>query len=164
MRDLIIRPAQSEDFASLTRRLGQGRYFADRLVRQRDDRGVLLTAWTGGTVIGDVYLWLERAEEPEIRTYLPDTPLITHLEVHRDHQRRGAGTRLIRAAEQFLVDRGYGEVALAVEVTNMAAAKLYTRLGYREWPHSSVKCYSPGDGNGHRRVEICNVMVKTLAR
>jgi GNAT superfamily N-acetyltransferase len=164
MRDLIIRPAQSEDLASLTQGMGQGRYFADRLKRQSKDDGVLLTAWHGGTVIGDVYLWLERAEEPEIRTYLPDTPLITHLEVHRDHQRMGVGTSLILAAEKWLVDLKKVEVALAVEVTNMAAAKLYEDLGYRQWPHPPVKCYSPSDLNGHRDVEICNVMVKTLAR
>jgi GNAT superfamily N-acetyltransferase len=163
MRDLTIRPARPEDLTSLIRRLGQGRFFADRLARQRDERGVLLTAWHGGTVIGDVYLWLEPAEEPEIRTFLPGVPLVTHLEIHRDHRCLGAGTRLIRAAEQWLTRLGHAEVALAVEVNNRAAARLYTRLGYREWPHPPVTCYSPGDLNGHRRVELCFVMVKKLS-
>lgn len=162
MRDLTIRPAQPDDLTSLTRRLGQARFFADRLDRQSDERGVLLTAWHGGLVIGDVYLWLEPAEEPEIREHLPDTPLVTHLEIHRDHRRMGVGTSLIGAAERLLTDGGFRRVALAVEVTNRAAARLYIRLGYREWPHPPVKCYSPGDVNGHRRVEICNVMVKPL--
>ncbi|MEV6236967.1 GNAT family N-acetyltransferase [Lentzea sp. NPDC051838] len=163
MRDLTIRPALPDDLASLTRRLGQDGYFADRLDRQSENRGVLLTAWHADVVIGDVYLWLEPAEEPEIREHLPGTPLVTHLEIHSEHRRRGLGTRLIGAAEELLTARGYDEVALAVELTNRAAAKLYDRLGYREWPHPPVKCYALGDHNGHRRAEICNVMVKPLA-
>ena len=163
MRDLTIRPARPDDLTPLTRRLGQGRFFADRLDRQSRARGVLLTAWHAGLVIGDVYLWLEPAEEPEIREHLPGTPLVTHLEIHPEHRRIGVGTSLIGAAEQLLTAKGFDEVALAVEVNNRAAAKLYTRLGYQEWPHPPVKCYSPGDVNGHRLVEICNVMVKPLA-
>ncbi|KOV88359.1 GNAT family N-acetyltransferase [Nocardia sp. NRRL S-836] len=164
MRDVTIRPARPEDLGSLAGRLGQDRFFADRLDRQSESRGVLLTAWRGGLVIGDVYLWLEPAEEPEIRRYLPETPLVTHLEIHRDHRRQGVGTSLIGAAERLLADRGHDEVALAVEIGNTAAAKLYTRLGYRDWGHSAVKCYSLADENGHRDVEICDVMVKALAR
>lgn len=159
-----IRPAQPEDLPSLARRMGQGQYFADRLDRQRKGRGILLTAWQAGMVIGDVYLWLEPAEEPEIRTHLPDTPLVTHLEIHPDHQRLGVGTSLLRASEWLLARRGYGEVALAVEVGNKGAERLYTRLGFREWPHSRVECRASGDGNGHRVVETCKVLVKCLTR
>jgi ribosomal protein S18 acetylase RimI-like enzyme len=162
MGDLTIRPARPDDLTSLTRRLGQDRFFADRLDRQSGGLGVLLTAWHRGLVIGDVYLWLEPAEEPEIREHLPGTPLVTHLEIHPEHRRMGVGTSLIGAAEQLLTREGFREVALAVEVNNHAAERLYRRLEYRQWPYPPVKCYSPGDVNGHRRVEICNVMVKTL--
>ncbi|MET8765307.1 GNAT family N-acetyltransferase [Lentzea sp. NPDC004782] len=159
-----IRPAQPDDLPSLVGRLGQEGYFADRLERQDAGHGVLLTAWRAGVVVGVVYLWLEPAEEPEIRTHLPDTPLVTHLEIHPDYRRRGAGTRLIRAAEELLAHRGYDEVALAVEVGNTDAADLYARLGFREWPHSLVECFAPSDGNGHRVAEICKVLVKSLER
>jgi GNAT superfamily N-acetyltransferase len=162
MHGLTIRPAQPEDLPSLARRMGQGQYFADRLDRQRTGRGVLLTAWRAGVVIGDVYLWLEPAEEPEIRTHLPGTPLVTHLEVHPDHQRLGAGTGLLLASEWLLARRGHGSVALAVEVGNDGAERLYTRLGFREWPHAWVKCYASSDGNGHRVAETCKVLVKSL--
>ncbi|ANZ39523.1 hypothetical protein BBK82_29220 [Lentzea guizhouensis] len=164
MGDLTIRPARPEDLGSLAERLGQDRYFADRLDRQSEGRGVLLTAWLDDLVIGNVYLWLEEAEEPEIRAHLPGTPLVTHLEIHRDHRRQGVGTSLIGEAERLLADRGHGEVALAVEVNNTAAAKLYLRLGYQDWGYSPVECYSPADENGHRDVEICDVMVKALGR
>jgi GNAT superfamily N-acetyltransferase len=159
---LTIRPARPDDLTSLIQRLGQARFFADRLDRQSNKHGVLLTAWRDGLVIGDVYLWLGPAEEPEIREHLPRTPLITHLEIHPEHQRMGVGTMLIRAAEKLLVERGYDKVALAVELNNRVAAKLYDQLGYRDWAYQPIECYSLGDLNGHRRVEICNVMVKSL--
>lgn len=163
MRGLSIRPARPEDLPSLAQRLDQREYFADRLDRQADGRGVLLTAWQGELVIGDVYLWLEPAEEPEIRTHLPGTPLVTHLEIHPALRGNGVGTRLIHASEQLLAERGFEDVALAVEVGNARAEQLYTRLGFREWPHELVKCYSSVDGNGHREAETCKVLVKQLA-
>ncbi|MCR3748949.1 Acetyltransferase (GNAT) family protein [Lentzea californiensis] len=123
---------------------------------------MLLTAWQGDVVVGDVYLWLEEAEEPEIQAHLPGTPLLTHLEVHSDLRRKGVGTRLIRAAERLLAGRGYRDVALAVVVGNVDVERLYTRLGFQEWPHGHVKCYASSDGNGHRAAEICTVLVKDL--
>jgi GNAT superfamily N-acetyltransferase len=163
MLDLHIRPARSTDLAALTGELGQGPYFVDRLSRQQAGRGLLLTAWRDDHPIGDVYLWLEPAEEPEIREHLPDTPLLTHLEIHADHRNQGTGTKLMLAAEQELVALGHEQVALGVEVTNVAAAMLYLRLGYREWPHPPVRCYALADGKGTRRIEICRIMVKRLA-
>ncbi|WP_176946725.1 GNAT family N-acetyltransferase [Lentzea fradiae] len=159
---MTIRPARPDDLASLTSRLRQNGYFADRLARQARGDGVLLTAWQAGLLVGVVYLWLEVAEEPEIREHLPGTPLITHLEVHRDHRGKGIGTRLIGAAEHLLTRCGFTKVALAVELRNRAAARLYTRLGYHVWPHPTVKCHSPADVDSPERFEICNVMVKRL--
>lgn len=164
MRDLHIRPASTTDLAALARELGQRPYFADRLARQRDGRGLLLTAWRAGRPIGDVYLWLEPAEEPEIREHLPGIPLLTHLEIHADHRHQGTGTKLIQAAERELATLGHDRVALAVEVTNHGAANLYHRLGYREWPHPSVRCYALADGQRPPRVEICRILVKPLSR
>ncbi|MFD5829303.1 GNAT family N-acetyltransferase [Lentzea sp. NPDC060358] len=163
MRDLTIRPARPDDLESLARRLGQRRYFADRLGRQSREQGVLLTAWQFGLVVGVVYLWLEPAEEPEIRLHLPGVPLITHVEVHRQHRGEGIGTRLIDEAENVLAREGFREAALAVELTNHDAEDWYGRMGYRRWRHGTVKCYSVGDGNGRRRVEICIVMSRLLA-
>jgi GNAT superfamily N-acetyltransferase len=162
MHDLLtIRRAG--DLASLTRRFGQRRFFADRLSRQDAGRGVLLTAWHENVMVGDVYLWLEPAEEPEIEQNLKGVPLVTHLEVHPDHRRKGFGTLILGAAEWLLASWGYSEVALAVEVTNTEAERLYVRLRYENWSHPRVICYSPADRDGHRLPEICNVMVKHLS-
>lgn len=163
MSDLRIRPAERTDLAALTEELGQRPFFTDRLNRQQDGRGLLLTAWLDNRPIGDVYLWLEPAEERPIRDHLPGTPLLTHLEIHPDHRKRGAGTMLIDAAEQALTDRGHEQVALAVEHRNQAAMRLYHRLGYREWPHSTVVCFALSDGDKPPVAETCRIMVKRLS-
>ncbi|MEU7478115.1 GNAT family N-acetyltransferase [Lentzea sp. NPDC042327] len=163
MHNLIIRRMRPGDLASLDRQLGQRQYFADRLERQSGGLGVLLVAWQGDAPIGHVFLWLAPAEEPEIRTHLRDVPLITHLEVHPGHRGQKVGTRLLEAAERQLAAMGHHKVALAVEESNTAAARLYIRLGYASWPHEQVKCYSYPDEHGHRFVELCDVMEKPLA-
>lgn len=162
MSALGIRPAEPTDLAALTEELGQRPFFTDRLARQADGRGVLLTAWLNNRPIGDAYLWLEPAEEEPIREYLPETPLLTHVEIHPHHRRQGHGTALITTAERELVNLRYRRVALAVEQYNLDATRLYHRLGYREWAHSTVECHSFADGTGLDEAETCRIMVKRL--
>jgi GNAT superfamily N-acetyltransferase len=162
MGDLRIRQARRSDLAVLIRELGQRRFFADRLSRQSRGDGMLLTAWRDARPIGVLYLWLEDAEEEEIRDHLPGTPILNHLEIHAEHRGGGIGTKLITAAERRLRTLGFKQVALAVEVTNGRAARLYDRLGYVEWPHPTIECYSLTDGSGDRAVEVCRILVKVL--
>jgi GNAT superfamily N-acetyltransferase len=158
---LQIRRARPAELDVLSRVLGQRRLLADRLVRQSAGQGMLLVAWRGPRPIGTIYLWLEEAEEKELREYLPDTPILNHLVVRPDHRGGGIGTTLINAAERRLRMLGFHRVALAVEVSNRRATRLYSRLGYTEWPHSTVECYALTDGCG-RAIEICRILVKQL--
>lgn len=164
MGELHIRRARAADFEVLVEELGQRRFFDDRFSRQNKGRGTLLTAWRDARPIGVLYLWLEDAEEPELREHLPGTPILTHLEIHPGHRGGGVGTALIGAAERRLRMLGFTQVALAVETDNDRAARLYQRLGYEEWPHPAVECLSLTDGNGERQVEICQIMVRRLLR
>ncbi len=164
MDDLRIRRARAADYDVLVEALGQRRFFDDRFSRQRDKLGTLLVAWRDDRPIGVTYLWLEAAEEPELREHLPGTPILTHVEIHPDHRGGGAGTALIEAAERRLRMLRYDQVALAVETENDGAARLYKRLGYEDWPHGTVECRSLTDGNGERQIEICQIMVRTLRR
>jgi GNAT superfamily N-acetyltransferase len=162
MKDLEIRPAQPGDLDSLVEFLGQQPYFAERLAWQHAGRGILLTAWKDGQPQGDVYLRLDLAEEPEIREHLPGVPFLTHLEVRPGYRNRGIGTKLIKAAEAHLHRLGHTQVALAVEINNVDAARLYKRLGYLPWPHTAIICYSALDNRRTRIAEVCNVLVKPL--
>jgi ribosomal protein S18 acetylase RimI-like enzyme len=164
MGNLRIRRARPADLDVLIKGLGQRGFFDDRFSRQSKRLGMLLIAWRDVRPIGVVYLWLEDAAEAELREHLPDTPILNHLEIHPDHRGGGTGTKLIRAAERRLRKLGFQQVALAVEITNQRATLLYRRLGYEEWPHPNVECYSLTDGGGVRRVEVCRIMVKTLLR
>lgn len=163
MSDLEIRPARPADLGTLVDTLGQNGFFVDRLARQQGGRGVLLTAWTDSKPKGDVYVRLEPADELEIRRHLPGVPFLTHLEVLPGHRNRGIGTKLVTAAEMFLGRRGYDQVALAVEVANFAAARLYGRLGYHRWDKPPIVCYSLFSDNRISPAETCHVLVKQLA-
>jgi GNAT superfamily N-acetyltransferase len=161
---LDIRPAGPDDVAVLVRAFGQEKFFKDRLGRQVAGRGMVLTAWLATQPVGAVYLWQELAEEPEIRRHLPMVPLLNHLEVLPAWRNQGIGTGLIHAAERILAESGARTVALAVELRNTDAERLYLRLGYRRWGLPPVACLTDISSNGYRAstVEVCNVLVKVL--
>jgi GNAT superfamily N-acetyltransferase len=162
---LAIRPARRQDLPALVGVLADEQFVEDRFARQEREAGVLVTVWLGDEPLGGMYVWLEDADEAQLRENLPGVPLFNHIEVRAGHRCRGVGTTLIEWAENFLRDRGYDRVALAVEVTNVRAEKLYSRLGYREWRYPTVTCYAQEiiDGKVKERAETCRIMVKRLA-
>jgi GNAT superfamily N-acetyltransferase len=165
MSDVEIRRARREDLGPLVRSLGQEAYFADRLGRQDDDLGILLTAWAKELAIGDAYLWREIAEEPEIRAHLPRVPLLTHLEVADGYRTRGVGTMLVDAVEDEARERGHDRIALAVRLDAPRVCALYHRLGYTDWGRTPVRCMARQVlpcGTLILRPERCRVLVKPL--
>jgi GNAT superfamily N-acetyltransferase len=166
MSDVEIRQARAEDRGVLARSLGRDAYFADRLERQNAGHGVLFTAWDRGRPVGDVYLWLEDAEEREIRLHLSGVPLLTHLEVAPGERGRGVGTMLIDNVENLARRYGYERIALAVRLDNPKAADLYYRLGYRDLGLAPVGCMAKDVltcGSRVMRPERCRVLVKPLS-
>jgi GNAT superfamily N-acetyltransferase len=153
-----IRKATARDLDGLVRVLGQRTFFVDRLHRQQVGRGELITAWSDEQALGAVYLWLERADEAEIRSHLPGVPLLTHLEVAEPHRNGQIGTLLVKATERTTRELRYDQLALAVDLENSGAERLYRRLGYADWAHGRVRCRDEFEG----RTEICNVFVKNL--
>ena len=157
--------ARSADLFPFAAALGDGGFLIDRLIRQRNGQGVLFFARLGSRPAGAVYLWLEEAEEPPIRRHLPGVALLTHLQVHPELRNRGVGAALVGAVEQHLTDRGHERIALAVRTDNPAAARLYDRLGYRDWGHGTVTCYAQltlPNGTVLQVPERCYVLVKDL--
>ena len=111
----------------------EGGFFADCLARQEVGEGVLLVAWLDGRPVGDVFLNLGPADEPEVRRHLPGVPTLVHLEVLGPFQRRGIGTALVRAGEDEARRLSHDRVALGVGLDNPGARRLYERLGYTDW-------------------------------
>jgi GNAT superfamily N-acetyltransferase len=136
--EVEIRPGSAADLVALVAALGQRDFFADRLARQHEGRGVLLVAWLAHRPVGDVYLLREPADVPEVRRYLPGVPQLDHLEVVGPLQRRGIGTSLIHAGEDTARRRGDERLALGVGMANGDARRLYERLGYVDWGHGPV--------------------------
>ncbi|HEX4723041.1 MAG TPA: GNAT family N-acetyltransferase [Pseudonocardiaceae bacterium] len=158
-----VQRAVAADIVSLASAFGNEAYFADRYQRQRAGRGVLFVAFLENKPVGDVYLWLEPAEEEEIRTHLRGVALLTHLEVLPEFRNRGIGTQLIDAVEARIWAMGRQKVALAVRDDNVKAADLYKRLDYVDWGYGKLTCHTEvGGPDGTREPESCYVMVKQL--
>jgi GNAT superfamily N-acetyltransferase len=164
--DVDIRQACYADMMPLYRAMDSAEFFAERYERQKNDKGVLFIAWLGDEPVGDVYLWLEAADEEIIRNHLPSVPLLTHLEVLPEFRNQGIGTKLILAVEEHVIDTGRSNrIALAVRVDNKNATRLYWDLEYRDWGHGEVECIpytSNEDGCLTVESEVCHVMVKEL--
>jgi predicted N-acetyltransferase YhbS len=160
-----IRVATKDDLGALVRAFGQRQLFADRIGRTRQRAGELLVAWAGSEPIGNVYLWCEALEEPELRAAFPGVPLLNHLEVKPARQRRGVGSALVRAGEDAARRRGHDVLLLGVAVDNEDARRLYRSLGYVDWGKGAlVSRWTEPDGRGGIREAslTIDVMVRSL--
>jgi ribosomal protein S18 acetylase RimI-like enzyme len=86
--------------------------------------------------------------------------------VHPELRNRGIGQAMVGEVERYLIDHDHRRVALAVRTDNPAASRLYHRLGYRDWRHGLVVCYTETtlpDGRVVPEPEHCHVLVKDLA-
>jgi ribosomal protein S18 acetylase RimI-like enzyme len=76
------------------------------------------------------------------------------------------GTKLVTEAERILAELGYAQVALAVNIDNTNAERLYKRLGYQRWEHDTVICSAEvRQPDGTRKVcpETCYMLIKPLS-
>jgi GNAT superfamily N-acetyltransferase len=134
-----IRPASAGDLDPLVAVFGaERRFFAGCLAMQEAGGGVLLVAWLDGGPVGDVFVNLGPADEPEVRRHLPGVPTLVHLEVLGPRQRRGIGTALVRAGEDTARRLGHDRIALGVGLDNPGARRLYERLGYIDWGRGHI--------------------------
>ena len=165
-KGLVIRVADKGDLDALVTAMGQPDFFTDRIGRTRQGAGELLVAWLDGNVVGDVYLYREVHEEPELRREFPGVPLLNHLEVTPAWQGRGIGTALIHACEAAARERGHDVLILGVGLDNPDAKRLYERLGYVVWPLGPIvtRWTEPDGTGGIRYVSLdMDVMVRSMA-
>ncbi len=135
-----VRPVTEAELPAVAEHLDQMRYFADRLAKQRQGRGVLLVAWAEHAAVGDIYLRLEGPDEDDLAE-LGDVPLLSHLEVLPEYRKQGIGTRLMQRAERIAWERGYDRIALGVTDDNTDAIRLYLSCGYELWQPEPIETY-----------------------
>jgi GNAT superfamily N-acetyltransferase len=159
---LRIAPAVPGDLDRLGRTFGPDAYAYYRERSHR--RGFLLVARVGNRAVGGVYVSTEPAYESAVIRHLGTVAMLHKLMVDEPVQRRFVGTRLVAAAEHELRRRGHRRVAIGVDVDNARAARLYLRLGYREWPHGLLETVREDvkDGKIILLPDECRVFVKYL--
>jgi len=130
-----------------------------------DRKGVVLTAWERGCLIGAVYVTWEPADEEVVRKYLPGVPFIHRLHVLEALRDKGRGRALLREAEDLDEVRAAGRLAAGIDPHNRRVVSFYERLGYREWGHGIVETvqesYLP-DGSVATEPDLCRIFVKDL--
>jgi ribosomal protein S18 acetylase RimI-like enzyme len=92
--------------------------------RQQRGEAVMLLADLNNFPVGQVWLDLEKPGEASTAT-------VWAVRVLPYLQKLAIGTRLMSAAEELLLERGFTHAELTVETNNPGARRFYERLGYQ---------------------------------
>jgi ribosomal protein S18 acetylase RimI-like enzyme len=159
-----VREAELHDLDVLDAFHGDRHLYHDRLSRHHDGRGTLLVAVLDDLPVGVIYVRWEPADEPEVRSGLPQASLVNNLWVHQLYRRRGVATALLAEAERLSRGRGRPAVALGVAPTNDDAIALYTSCGYALWRRSVPTTAETFDADGtrHETPDVCDMLFKKL--
>ena len=156
---LTVRVADPDELAVLDAAIPTGRndVHAAFLRRQEAGDATYLVAWQDGVPVGTgVVRWAGRGTSRD--------PEITNLQVEPAARGRGAGTALIRFAEDLARGRGFARAAIGVGEDNPRAAALYERLGYTDsgarWTGSYT--WYDADGVEHEETEHVRMLVLEL--
>ncbi|WP_327103771.1 GNAT family N-acetyltransferase [Nonomuraea glycinis] len=163
---ITVRPLTEGDLRQVIDVLGEEPYFVRALARQRERHGMLLVVWAGTEPIGDVYIWLGRAEEKRLRRRLNGTPLLTHLELVPRYRGLGLTPVILHAAEQWLIGQGRSRLALGVDMDNHTLFKLYRALGFKRWRYSPIPTTAEvfqEDGTSERLPDKCRILHTSLS-
>jgi len=110
-----IRELTDSDVSRIGDRLPLARFGGD---------GTYLVVWDDGEPVAHAHIsWNE--------TMLGD-PEIQDVFVREDRRREGLGTAVTLAAERAAEARGHRRISLGTSVDNLAARRLYAKLGYRD--------------------------------
>ncbi|HOA75261.1 MAG TPA: N-acetyltransferase [Phycisphaerae bacterium] len=124
--DVVIRTCRREDLPVLE---WFGQFTPDRgimedtFAAQARGESLMLVAEVNGVASGQVWIDLTRRE-------VDSTGVIWAARVLPCLRNRGIGRRLLETAERILRDRQFARAELSVERSNVAALRLYERLGY----------------------------------
>ena len=94
----------------------------------RIGRRILLLAEIEDRVVGQIFVQLEGLK-PGISNNQP-TAYLYSFRVREGYRNRGIGSKLIQTAEEIVRLKGFERTVISVAKDNLAAKKLYERLGY----------------------------------
>lgn len=130
---VTIRPATRRDLPALEwegEYLHFRRLYADTYRMVEEGRAVIWVAdLPGKGIIGQLFVSYQGGR-PELADGVTRA-YVYGFRVRPAYRNLGVGTRLMRAAEMDLWERGFSRVTLNVARTNLAAQRFYERLGYR---------------------------------
>ena len=95
-----------------------------------DPDAASLLAIAGGRVVGMVEMLPRHGVSHEGAARIPLPSVDIGLSVAEDWRHRGVGTALMRAAEDWALERGAARMILDLAAANAEAKRLYERLGY----------------------------------
>lgn len=124
----------------------------------------VLIAWNGSAPQGYGVVQWEGPVAPNARAAFPHAIELNHLWVFDSARGKGAGTALIRAAEQAAASRGHTQVLVRVGEDNPDARRLYERLGYTAtgvWD-TTTYMFRGDDGSPTQATETDQTLVKHL--
>lgn len=116
-------------------------------------------------LVGAVFVSLQAPREPQLIRHLGQIPMLHKLMVDAQLRNRRVGTRLIMAAERLADVRRVGRLAVGVDIANEGAARLYVRLGYRQWAYGvldTIREHVDAAGRIVLAPDKCFVFVKRL--
>jgi GNAT superfamily N-acetyltransferase len=162
---MIIRACREEDVALLERHIpspGLNRFHEARFERQQRGLSTFLVAVLDDIPVGCGAILWQGCGAPEVRAQFPDCPELNGLTVQQERQSQGIGTAIIHAAETFVAGRGHHLLGLGVDDSNVRAAALYLRLGYRETGCRYLDRYAYLDDQGTSReaADPCRYLIK----
>jgi len=125
----------------LRRRLGYGEYALEHtLYDVAAHNGVFFVAVDNDTVIGFATGTITHPTASELLGLVPTVRgRITELFVHARYRGAGVGTRLLQAAEAYLIEQSCTVLRVEVFVPNQAAHRLYRKLGYHDMDVDLIK-------------------------
>ena len=124
----------------------------------------VLVAWDGSAPQGYGVVQWEGPVAPNARAAFAHAIELNHLWVFDSARGKGAGTALIRAAEQAAAARGHTQVLVRVGEDNPEARRLYERLGYTAtgvWA-TTTYMFRGDDGSPTQTTETDATLVKHL--
>lgn len=134
---VAVRRCETGDVAAIAATEQPGARVAERLfARQERGESIYLVAWLDGVPVGSGEVVARTPRE------------LRNLHVLEAYRGRGVGTAIIRAAEESSVEAG--TLSIGVGIENMAARRLYERLGYRGTGELTTTTYTYVADDGER--------------